>query len=130
MEVSVITTDGIEIVGEVLGISASTLTLSVDGTPRGFQEGGVLRVTRMPQGMSRLVGGLIGAGLGFAGALGIASACTVANETGSGCSNLGGAAAGVFFGSAAAGALLAGRTDDQLIFRSPDALSQPPSTAP
>lgn len=61
---SVIDTAGNEITGNLATISASSLTLLIEGNHRELAERDVLRVTRPPYGMSRLKGGLIGAGVG------------------------------------------------------------------
>ena len=97
-EVSVIDVTGNEIVGDVVEISASTLTLSADGNRREFRESDVLRVTRPPHGMSRVVGGLIGAGVAFGVFVAAAAACTNSG----GCGEEG-QAAGVFMAMMIAG---------------------------
>ena len=118
MTLSVIDTAGKEIAGTLADLSATSLTLLIDGNPRELPEGDVLRVTRPPHGMSRLRGGLIGAGVGFAGMAAIGVACTTANEHGDGCgSEVPVIGFGVFVGSIVAGALLAGRTEEELLFQ-------------
>ena len=121
-EVSVIDVSGDEIVGDVAEISASTLTLSAGGNRREFREGDVLRVTRPSHGMSRVVGGLIGAGVGFGGFMAVIGVCYA---------NVGTCDYGVYAaflpmvgGGAAAGAVMTGRTDEQLLFRSPTAVAR------
>ena len=57
-EVSVIDTAGTKVAGDVLNISASSLTLSLDDTQRELREVDVVRVTRPPHGMSRSKGGM------------------------------------------------------------------------
>ena len=115
MEVSVVDTAGTEVAGDVLSISASSLTLSLDGTQRELREVDVVRVTRPPHGMSRSKGAWIGFGLGSTLALGIGAAC--AGDSGCPDGVLGVAAVG-FFGGPVAGALLAGKTDEELLFQS------------
>ena len=110
MEVSVIDVTGNEIVGDVVEVSASALILSADGTRREFRESDVLRVTRPPHGMSRVVGGLIGAGAGFGGFLAVISVC--AANIGTCDYGVYGAVAPMVGGGAAVGAMLTGRTDE------------------
>ena len=125
-EVSVIDTTGNEIVGDVVGISASTLTLTVDGNRREFRESDVLRVTRPPHGMSRVVGGLIGAGVGFGGFMAIIGVCY--QNVGTCDYEVLGAFVPMVAGGAAVGALATGRTDERLLFRSPNSVSRASST--
>ena len=130
-EVSVIDRAGNEVTGDVIDISASSLTLSIDDNQQALAESDVLRVTRPPHGLSRLAGGLIGAGLGFAAMAAIGVGCTAANEQGDGCPP-GALEAGfaLFVGSTVAGALLAGKTDEELLFQSGGASALTLSVAP
>ena len=73
-----------------------------------------------PHGMSRLGGGLIGAGAGFGASMLMMVACVTANESGSGC-NLGDPGAisvAMISGGATVGALLAGKSDAEVLYRS------------
>jgi len=73
-----------------------------------------------PQGMSRLGGGLIGAGAGVGASMLMMVACVNANETGGGC-NLGSPDAIMLLmigGGATIGALLTGKSDTEVLYRS------------
>ena len=79
-EVSVIDIEGNEIIADLLEVSSSTLTVSVDGARRDFLESQVLQVSRPPHGHSRVWGGFIGFGTGLGIVAGIAGACTLGGD--------------------------------------------------
>ena len=118
LTVSVLDRVGNEMTGEIVEISGSSLTLSVDGNRRELPESEVLRVTRPPHGMSRSTGAWIGAGLGFAGVIAVAAG---SYNTGR-CSHEADAVSPAFLiGGPVAGALITGRKDEELLFQAPAA---------
>ena len=114
--VEVLDRQGNEFTGELLQVSEATLTISVDEDRREFSEGDILRVTRPPRGMSRSKGAWIGAGLGFAGMLALVGACNGSNDT---CADelVGGLSSVFLIGAPVAGALVAGRKGEELLFQ-------------
>ena len=113
-EVSVVDTAGREVSGEVRGLSPASLTIAIDGAEETLSENDVIRVVRPPQGMSRAKGAWIGAGLGLGTALGIGAACAGDSNCPDGV--LGVAAFGVI-GGPIIGALVTGRTDEELLYQ-------------
>ena len=107
-EVSVVDTAGKEITGDLANISASFLTLSIDGTPVNLDEADVVRVSRPAYGLSRIWGGLIGfgAGLGVVAGVSLVAIAASDNQGSSLDSSTGNAIAwGVMLGGATLGAV-------------------------
>ena len=128
-----------ELKAELVRLSDSAIVVMVGKLPRGttdlkldrregkygryeieIPEHRVQSIMLPPQGMSRLGGGLLGAGVGVGASMLMMVACVTANETGGGC-NLGSPDAIALLmigGGATVGALLTGKSDAEVLYRS------------
>ena len=128
-----------ELKAELVSLSDSAIVVMVGKLPEGktdlkldrregrygryeieIPEHRVQSIVLPPQGMSRLGGGLIGAGVGVGASMLMMVACVTANETAGGC-NLGSPDAIALLmigGGATVGALLTGKSDAEVLYRS------------
>ena len=121
MTVAVTDATGHEVKGNVAEISASSLTLAIDGTLLDLDEADVVRVSRPAHGFSRVWGGLIGFGTGLGVVAGVAALTIVAsdNEGSTLDPNTGNTIAwSVMLGGAALGAVYIHPTEEELLFES------------
>jgi len=128
-----------ELKAELVSLSDSAIVVMVGKLPHGttdlkldrregrygryeieIPEHRVQSIVLPPQGMSRLGGGLIGAGIGVGASALMVVACITANETGSGCNlgSPGGISLAMIGGGATVGALLTGKSDPEVLYRS------------
>ena len=124
VEVVVVDTAGIGRTGDVAGVSASSLSLLIDGTRHDFDEADVVQVVRPAHGLSRGIGAQIGGVAGAVGAILIMRSCIGGEE---GCpgelsslnnNEMAGLIGGLIVGGAVGGALLTHRTPEQVLFQS------------
>jgi len=125
-----------ELKGELVSLNGSAIVVMVGKLPHGttdlnldrrqgryeieIPEHRVQSIVLPPQGLSRVDGGLIGASIGIGASAIMVVACITANETGSGCNlgSPGGISLAMIGGGATIGALLTGRSDPEVLYRS------------
>ncbi len=125
-----------ELKGELVSLNGSAIVVMVGKLPHGttdlnldrredryeieIPEHRVQSIVLPPQGLSRVDGGVIGASIGIGASALMVVACITANETGSGCNlgSPGGISLAMIGGGATIGALLTGKSDPEVLYRS------------
>ena len=118
--VEVLDRQGNETTGDLEEISGSSLTVAVDGASQTFEEENVLRVSRPPRGRSRVLGGLIGFGIGLGIVAGVAGACSAGGDDacgGGGSAGQNAIAWGFMLGGATLGAIMIHPTEEELLYQ-------------